>query len=192
MHVQTRSHRYDEIGFPGVILENVRVQTCNQCGLVAPVIDSVADLHGRIAVALVLDPRRISPAEFRFLRTVLELDTGSLAKVMGLKPKTVERWEAGIDPIGKVGERLLRALVFCERQVDAGGLFELTRSLDGKDLQCILNILKPEVGPRILRLKGRVATYQSWVIHREPAKAANPPVAPVRLVLRLKSKDRLV
>lgn len=133
-------------------------------------------------MALVLDPRRLSGAEFRFLRTVLELDIVGLARVIGLKPGTLERWEAGVDPVGPMGERLLRALVFSQRHSDAGQLIGLVREIETKDLMAILTALKPAVGPRVLRLKCREVSYQKWAINSEPETRAVSATSPVRLV----------
>jgi DNA-binding transcriptional regulator YiaG len=72
------------------------------------------DLHRAISLALIEKPGRLAPAEIRFLRNVLLLEGRELATCMGTTPGTFSRWETGATSMGKVSDRLLRALVLLQ------------------------------------------------------------------------------
>jgi DNA-binding transcriptional regulator YiaG len=182
MQAQRRTHRYDEIGFPGVILDDVTVHTCGKCGLQMVSVSSVRELHRRIALILALDPRRLSPAEFRFMRSVIPLEVDTLAVALGLRPETVARWESGVDPINHMGERLLRAIFVIEK-----GGYASTQ----EDFLATLTDLRPAVGQRRLRLKGRAITSQTWKIVEEPKQVPPAPAAPVLLVEKTEVSDTI-
>jgi putative zinc finger/helix-turn-helix YgiT family protein len=105
--------RGDWSGFalPGVTLVDVPVLRCPGCGETEHGVEEAEELSRLVAAELVAKPARLTPEEIRFLRSHLELSGGELAKHMGTTPETVSRWENGAMPMGRVADRLLRAMV---------------------------------------------------------------------------------
>lgn len=100
-------------GLPGVTVL-AGVYRCAKCGEETFSYERFGELHDEIARALVDKPGRLAPEEIRYLRTYLQLEGQELAACMGTTPTTVSRWENGGAPIGKVADRLLRALVLLQ------------------------------------------------------------------------------
>lgn len=94
-----------------VVLKNVVVARCPECGEHEVSIPRIEDLQRAIARAVIDKPRRLAPAEIRFLRKHLDLTGADFARHMGTTPETVSRWESGSAPMGQVADRLLRTMV---------------------------------------------------------------------------------
>jgi putative zinc finger/helix-turn-helix YgiT family protein len=100
----------DYSGLPGVVVV-AKGYRCPACGEDQVGYERLEDLHREIVRGLVEKPGRLAAAEVRYLRGWLQLEGQELAAVMGTAAGTVSRWENGATPIGKVADRLLRALV---------------------------------------------------------------------------------
>ena len=90
---------------------------CSACGAEEIGYQRMDELHRAIARALVDKEGRLAPPEVKFLRAELLLEGKELAQVMGTTPETVSRWETGAASMGKVADRLLRALVLLQAGV---------------------------------------------------------------------------
>lgn len=74
-------------------------------------IENVDALHDAIARTIIGAPRPIRGQEVRFLRAVLDLSQSGLARLMGVKPLAVKRWEAAPDKsVSGTADRALRLL----------------------------------------------------------------------------------
>jgi putative zinc finger/helix-turn-helix YgiT family protein len=104
---------HDYSGLPGVTVL-AKAYRCGACGEDLIGYERLEELHREIALALVDKRGRLAPAEVRYLRTWLQLEGQELAACMGTTPSTVSRWENGAKPIGKVADRLLRAMVLLQ------------------------------------------------------------------------------
>lgn len=109
--------KYDEAGLPGVTLVNVEVSRCAECGEYEVAIPRIAELHAVLARGIAKKPGRLDGNEVRFLRKFLGFSAGEFAKIIDVHPSTMSRWETGKEPIGKVSDRLLRALVIIGERV---------------------------------------------------------------------------
>ena len=111
MATRPENYRYTESGLPHVILQDVAISRCPQCGETEVAIPQIEDLHRAVAHALLRKPTRLTAEEIRYLRTSLGWSSTALAAHMGTTPETVSRWQHGATPIGKTADRLLRLCV---------------------------------------------------------------------------------
>ena len=116
----TSTHRYAESGLPNVTLVGVKVRSCPQCGERELSIPKVADLHRKIARAIIRERSTLGPEEIRFLRKWLGYSSVDFALVMGVRPETVSRWEnkESVYPMAQTADRLLRLLVSNQEPVE--------------------------------------------------------------------------
>ena len=105
------NYRYLGCGLKNVTLAGVEVRRCGTCGDHEVVIPRIEELHETLATAVVTHVARLSSDEVRFLRKYLGYSGVELARVMGVSPETVSRWENKKETMGPSAERLLRLLV---------------------------------------------------------------------------------
>lgn len=110
MRSKVREYEYKESGLKGVVLGNITVHECPSCGEVLPEIPKVKQIHKLIAEYLVKKQSPLTGEEFRFLRKTMGISAKELARVLGVTPVTVSRWENNKENIGLQSDRLLRAL----------------------------------------------------------------------------------
>lgn len=96
-----------------VILMDLEVRHCQTCGEEFEVIPNIERLHEAIARDLAKSGHRLRAGEVRFLRTHLGYSSADFARVMGVSPETVSRWESKGAPkrMALSAERLLRLMV---------------------------------------------------------------------------------
>lgn len=108
---------WKDYALPGVTLVGIPVYRCPACGETAHGVERADELHQMITGAVIEKRGRLTPAEVRFLRSFLEMSSGDLARHMGTSLETVSRWENGAKQMGRVADRLLRALVALHAQL---------------------------------------------------------------------------
>lgn len=96
---------------PGATLCGVEVRTCAACGAKETVISRQNELDTVLARLVAERPGHLTGAEVRFLRKVMGWSGRTFAKLIGVTPETVSRWENDHDRIGATADRLLRVLV---------------------------------------------------------------------------------
>jgi DNA-binding transcriptional regulator YiaG len=101
-------YHYTESGLPNVWLAN-GFQTIETPYGEAVQVDQVEDLHRAIARDLVRDRPHLTGAEFRFLRTELDLSQKRLAEYFGYDAQSVALWEKG-GKIPRWADHFIRAL----------------------------------------------------------------------------------
>lgn len=80
-------------------------------------IDDVEGLHDVIARNLITGRQRLRGQEVRFLRSLLDVSQGSLARVLGTTRSAVARWELKRDtPIPPTADRMLRTFYAGRRE----------------------------------------------------------------------------
>ncbi len=96
-----------------VVLDDIEVRRCPSCGEEEVVIPRIEEVHDQIARAIVAKDGVLSAGEIRFLRTHMGYSGRDFAKVMGVSPETVSRWERENAPqaMGGPAEKLLRLVV---------------------------------------------------------------------------------
>ena len=117
--------RYDVGLDEAVILPNVRVDHCPECGEEYIGLKRIEDLHKALALAVASKPQQITPKEIRYLRTWLGYSSADFAREIGIKRETVSRWEGGKQRMGPTAERLLRLMVLVGDRVANYHLREL-------------------------------------------------------------------
>jgi putative zinc finger/helix-turn-helix YgiT family protein len=107
-----------------VILENVPVHRCPACGEEEVEIPRIEELHTLIAELVARKPTRLTAGEIRWLRTHLGFSSVDFAKLMGVSPETVSRWERLDAPkrMGLPAESLLRMLAIHRKPIADYGL----------------------------------------------------------------------
>ncbi len=106
-----------DLGLPNVVLENVELFHCDRCGEEGPLIPDLQGLLTVIARHLATRPRRLTPAEFRFLRKFLGWSSKDAASFFGVQPETMSRWERGRRAISADADILLRLAIRHEAPV---------------------------------------------------------------------------
>ena len=112
--MRTRRENVPFLGLPGVVLVGVPVSRCPSCGEYEVAIPNIDELHRVLALRVlrvVDESGRLTGAEIKFLRTVLDYTSAEFARLIGASPVTVSRWEHGAQPIGHHADALVRALV---------------------------------------------------------------------------------
>jgi putative zinc finger/helix-turn-helix YgiT family protein len=112
-------HHYTASGLPNVYLEGVETRACPACGTSEVAIPRVALLHRVIALDVARSTARLTGAEIRFLRKHLGWSGRDFARIFGVAPETVSRWENDRDPMGAIADRLLRLLAVRNEPVES-------------------------------------------------------------------------
>jgi putative zinc finger/helix-turn-helix YgiT family protein len=109
MRPTRKPYPYRESGLENVILTGIRVWQCPS-GHQQPEIPNIEGLHRLIAKLLTQSRTRLHGPEIRYLRKFLGYAAKDFAKLLGVTPVTVSRWENGAEEIGAPSERLIRTL----------------------------------------------------------------------------------
>jgi len=94
-----------------VTIEDAEVRRCPRCGHQEVVIPRPEALNRAIAAAVIRKQARLAGPEMVFLRAQMGLTARALARVMGVVPESVSRWETGALPVSPPVDRLLRTMV---------------------------------------------------------------------------------
>jgi putative zinc finger/helix-turn-helix YgiT family protein len=111
LKVTVTTHLYVESGLPDVVLHGVEVRKCRACGEEEVAIPNLAGLHRCIAANLVARKSALTGAELKFLRQFLGHASKDFAKMLGVAPETVSRWENAQRDIPPAVDRLVRVFV---------------------------------------------------------------------------------
>lgn len=105
-------YQYKESGLDYVWLENgFTIEDHPNYGQLVS-IQNVRELHDQIGLWLATLPRRLTGAEFKFLRTELDNSQRVLACLLGVGEQSIRLWEKNRNkPVGnQAAERLLRVI----------------------------------------------------------------------------------
>jgi DNA-binding transcriptional regulator YiaG len=108
------NYRFDEVGIP-VLLKNVELVKCEDCGTIDPIIPDMNGLMHVIALAVICHPCKLSGAEIRFLRKYLAMSAETFSGLMDIDRTTLSKWENG-QGVGSQSDRLIRLLVLTTSQ----------------------------------------------------------------------------
>ena len=108
---ELRNYRYAESGLSNVVLKNLEVADCTNCGNSDVILPRIAKIHRAIAHAIANSPTRLTGEQLRFLRSHLRLSGDELGRYMCIDKTKISKWEQGEDRIGPSNDRLVRLLV---------------------------------------------------------------------------------
>jgi DNA-binding transcriptional regulator YiaG len=108
--VITGNYRFDEVGLP-VLLENIDMIDCKECGTTEPIIPDMNGLMHVIAFAVIAHPCKLNGGEVRFLRKYLGMNGEEFARLVDIDRTTLSKWENNQQDVGKHSDRLIRFLV---------------------------------------------------------------------------------
>jgi YgiT-type zinc finger domain-containing protein len=101
MQLVRQDYQFKESGLDNVILKDVEVLVCKQCGSVVPRIPRLNDLMRTIVVAIVAKPSELDRAEVRFLRKFMDETIEQFAHKLGVNRSHLSRVENGSLAISK-------------------------------------------------------------------------------------------
>lgn len=139
-------HHYLESGLSNVVLKQVKIYTCDNCGEVAVKIPRVKALHGYIANRLIEKGSLLTGEEVRFLRKRMGLKAVEFANILGVTKETVSRWENNQTTLSSTADRATRLMYTA---IENFGMAEflnlLARVQRGRELENIDVRPKPSV-----------------------------------------------
>ena len=136
---------FPESGLPNVVLEDIRLFKCPECGNVEPLIHGAKHLMRALALAVLDKPTPLCGAEIRYLRKHVGWKAAKLAELIGVDKTTVSKWENDQDSIGPQSDRLLRLIV--RDQILAEELRSATaEAVRKKRYAKLLKLLKEDYG----------------------------------------------
>jgi YgiT-type zinc finger domain-containing protein len=115
MRLTRSDYQFKESGLDNVILKDIEVLVCKQCGSVVPRVPRLNDLMRTIAVAMVAKPYELTGPEVRFLRKFMDETIEGFARKLGVDRSHLSRVENESLGISRQTDRLVRALVLVHR-----------------------------------------------------------------------------
>ena len=95
-------------------------------------ISDVAGLHRSIGRQLAANPRRLTGAEFRFLRKEQELSQKRLGQLIGATVQAINRWETGKTRVPQWADHFARVL-FWQYTEGTGNVREVIDAMNAHD-----------------------------------------------------------
>jgi putative transcriptional regulator len=144
------TYHYTESGLDNVWLENgFKIETHKNYGELIS-ITNPRGLHEFIGRWLVSQPRTLSGAEFRFLRTELDMSQRTLADVVGTNEQSIAKWEKARskDVSNKAAERLLRLayINYLDGKPEFSAVIDRITQLDAEIAELELRMKKADNG----------------------------------------------
>lgn len=100
---------YSLCGLP-VVLENIELIRCRNCGNVDPLIPKMTKIHRLIALAVIRKTDRLTGPEVRYLRKWLGMTAADFAELLKVDKTTVSKWENGALDLGVQTDCLIRMI----------------------------------------------------------------------------------
>ncbi|MFQ5970702.1 MAG: helix-turn-helix domain-containing protein [Alphaproteobacteria bacterium] len=125
-------HHYTGCGLDYVYLANGFTEKQTEHGP-SITIEDMDGLHDVIAMMIIASPRRIRGQELRYLRSMLGISQGTLAKILDVTRSTIARWEGKpSEAINGPADRLLRLFYALEKvgHARAKRIVKLLKELD--------------------------------------------------------------
>jgi putative zinc finger/helix-turn-helix YgiT family protein len=113
-------YHFVDSGLPNVYLVGIKYKICKTCGRQAAEIPAIKKLMQAIARAIVESEAQLTGPEIRFLRKRLGIKSSSFARVIGVSPEQVSRWENENSGHEQSADKLIRvfyALVSGDRKL---------------------------------------------------------------------------
>lgn len=101
-------YHFVDSGLPNVYLVGVRYAICTECGKRSAEIPGLKPLMIKIGQCVIQKEAPLTGAEIRFLRKRLGKKAADFAKIIGVTPEQVSRWETGDNPPSESADKLIR------------------------------------------------------------------------------------
>jgi putative zinc finger/helix-turn-helix YgiT family protein len=147
-----KDYRFTESGLDNVVLKDIEVVVCPQCGSESPRIPNHDDLMRTIAIALIDMPSELSGNEVRFLRKLLGRSGEQFAQMLGIDRSHLSRIENGAMAVSRQTDRLVRTLALIHQPALLDKLKQIGRY---EVILEHLSAIHPEANPVEVQL-GRV------------------------------------
>jgi len=114
------NYHYIESGLPNVVLRNIKVRTCPNCGDRLITIPKMPELHKLLANLLIMKEERLASPEIRFLRKYLGWSQRDFASKFHTSVSRVSKWESETNPqnMDSRNEILLRMSVAMGQKIN--------------------------------------------------------------------------
>jgi YgiT-type zinc finger domain-containing protein len=106
----TGNYLFRESGLSNLVLKNVPLIKCNECGNSDPVISEPKAVMRELARAIVNKPFGLMGEEIRFLRKYLGMSQDTFASYLHSDKAVLSRWENAHEPVGSKSDLLIRML----------------------------------------------------------------------------------
>ncbi len=105
-NISWSEHEYHFPDVEWLVIDEVKVGVCDNCGETYRALESQERLHGWIAREIVLN-RQIGPKEIRFLRLFMGAKNAwAFATMLGTQSRLISSWEGGIKPSTHIVQRV--------------------------------------------------------------------------------------
>ncbi|SRR5260221_9944900 len=122
-------YHFVDSGLRNVYLAGIRYWECEDCGKQAAEIPALKDLMVKIARLVVAQESHLSGDEIRFLRKRLAKKSADFAKIIGVTPEQITRWEKGNNPPSESADKLIRVF-YCLLSNDATLVDKVMKHVD--------------------------------------------------------------
>jgi YgiT-type zinc finger domain-containing protein len=136
----TANYPFKESGLSNLVLKDIPIIKCDECGNSDPIIAEPKALMRELARAIVGKPFGLTGEEIRFLRKYLEMSQDTFAGYLHSDKAVLSRWENDHEPVGSRSDLLIRALAVI-----------LGEGLKEDREKAVNNFPKIEDGPRKVR-----------------------------------------
>ena len=124
-------YHYELAGLPSIYLKNGYSIDSSPYGETVA-IDDLEGLHGMIAISIIEGEKKLSQAEFKFLRSFLDMSQSVLADFLGVSDQMINRYETGKTAVTGSVDHMIRVLVQ-EKARGAGKVFDLIEKINELD-----------------------------------------------------------
>lgn len=104
------NYRFRESGLSNVVLKNIDILECGDCGNHDPIVPRPSEMLTVLASAIAKKPCPLDGEEVRFLRKYADMTAETFASYIGADKTTISKWENNQIPIGTISDRLIRAV----------------------------------------------------------------------------------
>src|SRR6266853_1220865 len=87
------NYLFSDSGLSNLVLKNIEIIKCDQCGNSDPIISKSKDIYRALARAIVSKPFALTGEEIRFLRKYLGMSQDTFASHLHSDKAVLSRWE---------------------------------------------------------------------------------------------------
>ena len=104
------NYLFRESGLNNVVLKNIEIVKCDECGNEDPIIRKLNDVMRVLALAVIEKPYPLVGEEIRYLRKYLGMGQDAFAALLKSEKAVLSRWENNREAAGARSDLLIRAI----------------------------------------------------------------------------------